>query len=151
MNTFNWPPTVGTVILMTAFIALVCFCLPTATHGATVSESNAINAEQAWKIVKTDLLKDQALKDQALKDKAAYISIELLKADDTIKSWEKVYTVPATFQRCWLIFLDDQYGANWQHKCRYIFVDADSGKYVVVESLTPPDSMEGMKQIFPKQ
>ena len=37
----------------------------------------------------------------------------------------------------WLIFIDDFPGANWEHPCRYVFVD-DSGTTVVIEAMSPP-------------
>lgn len=102
-----------------------------------------ISREQAWEIVKKEILKD------TLKDKAVYVSREPLNAKDTIKSWEKTYRVPDDFKHCWFFFVDDQYGANWQHHCRYVFVDVGTGKFEVIESLTPPDTMKDIKQIYP--
>jgi hypothetical protein len=145
MNTFYRSPSArrGKIAYTCTSMVLLCFIL--AGAGVSAADKKEITREQAWEIVKKEILKDP------LKDKAVYISEHPLKANDTIKSWEKVITVPGNFQRCWLVFVDDQYGANWQHKCRYIFVDTASGKYEVIKSLAPPDSMEGMKQIFPEK
>jgi hypothetical protein len=145
MNAFNRSPLSRTRKIQYICAALVFLLFIPVSSGAQAPDKKNITGEQAWEIVKKEILKD------TLKDKAVYISMQLLNPKDTVKSWEKVYTVPEHFQRCWLFFVDDQYGANWQHLCRYIFVDAGSGKYQVVKSLTPPDSMKEMKQIFPKK
>jgi hypothetical protein len=106
-------------------------------------EKKSIDKDQAWKIVKEKIL----AKEQ--KDKIVYVSIDLLKPGQAVKSWGQNYQVPGDFQQAWLFFIDDQPEANWQHACRYIFVDAGSGKYTITKALTPPDSMENMKKIFP--
>ena len=107
------------------------------------SENACIDKDQAWKIVKEKIL----AKEQ--KDKVVYVSSDLLKTGQAVKSWENEYKVPPGFQSAWLFFIDDQPEANWQHACRYIFVDAVSGKYTIIKALTPPDSMDEMKKIFP--
>jgi hypothetical protein len=106
-------------------------------------EKGCIDQDQAWKIVKEKIL----AKEQ--KDKVVYVSIDLLKPGQAVKSWENEYKVPGDFQQAWLFFIDDQPGANWQHACRYVFVDVGSGKYTIIKALTPPDSLEEMKKIFP--
>jgi hypothetical protein len=106
-------------------------------------EKKSIDKDQAWKIVKEKIL----AKEQ--KDKIVYVSIDLLKPGQAVKSWGHDYKVPGDFQPAWLFFIDDRPEANWQHACRYIFVDAGSGKYTIIKALTPPDSMENMKKIFP--
>ena len=102
-------------------------------------EKKSIDKDQAWKIVKEKIL----AKEQ--KDKIVYVSIDLLKSGQAVKSWGHDYKVPGDFQQAWLFFIDDQPDANWQHACRYIFVDAGSGKYTIIKAHTPPDSMEKIK------
>jgi hypothetical protein len=106
-------------------------------------EKKSIDQDQAWKIVMEKIL----AKEQ--KDKIVYVSIDLLKSGQAVKSWGHDYKVPEDYQQAWLFFIDDQPGANWEHACRYIFVDAGSGKYTILKARTPPDSMEKLKKIFP--
>jgi len=106
-------------------------------------EKACIDKDQAWEIVKEKIL------DKEQKDKIVYVSIDLIEPGQAVKSWGNEYKVPGEFQQAWLFFIDDQPGANWQHACRYIFVDAGSGKYTIIKALTPPDSLEEMQKIFP--
>ena len=45
----------------------------------------------------------------------------------------------------WLFFIDDYPGANWEHPCRYVFVDEDD-QITVVEAMSPPTNIE-LRQI----
>lgn len=104
----------------------------------------AITKDQAWDIVKKDILKDQP------GNRVVYLNNMLLNAGQEIKSWGEVHKVPANFRQAWLFFVDDQPDANWGHHCRYIFVDTETGKYHIINSLNPPDSLEGMTKIYPQ-
>ncbi|MCP5054043.1 MAG: hypothetical protein GY940_43140 [bacterium] len=143
MSTFNKIPVSWGKTIKSAALTVVLLMLASPWVWLPASAEKNIGKEQAWEIVKKDILKDQ------LKGKAIYMNIEPLKPGHEIKSWEKVYKVPERFQQCWMFFVDDQADANWQHPCRYVFVDAGTGKYEIIKSHTPPDSMEGMKKIFP--
>jgi hypothetical protein len=129
------------VLKKTFSLTLVILLFLGLTHAAV--EKECLDKDQAWKIVKEKIL----AKEQ--KDKIVYVSIDLLKSGQAVKSWGNEYKVPGDFQPAWLFFIDDQPEANWQHACRYIFVDAGSGKYTSIQALTPPDSLEEMKRIFP--
>ncbi|KFD41608.1 hypothetical protein HY02_03800 [Peptococcaceae bacterium SCADC1_2_3] len=106
------------------------------------SGGKTIDKNQSWEIVKKEVLAE------SLQNKIVYISTEPLKAGQAVKSWKHIYKVPNNLQEAWLFFVDDQPGANWEHACRYIFVDTATGKYKVIKASTPPDSMENMKKIF---
>ena len=45
----------------------------------------------------------------------------------------------------WLFFIDDYPGANWEHPCRYVFVD-ENDQITVVEAMSPPTNFE-LRQI----
>ncbi|MCX6582939.1 MAG: hypothetical protein NT166_22410 [Candidatus Aminicenantes bacterium] len=107
------------------------------------SAGKNISKEQAWDIVKKDILKEEP------GNRVVYLNNTLLNAGQERKSWGDVHKVPANFRQAWLFFVDDQPDANWGHHCRYVFVDAETGKYHVSNSLNPPDSLEGMSQIYP--
>jgi hypothetical protein len=125
--------TFGFTLVMLLFIGLTC----------ASGKKKSFDKDQAWQMVKEKIL----AKEQ--KDKIVYVSIDLLKSGQAVKSWGHEYKVPGDFKKAWLFFIDDQPGANWQHACRYIFVDAETGKYTIIKAHTPPDSMEKMKKIFP--
>jgi len=107
------------------------------------SAGKNISKDQAWDIVKKDILKEQP------GNRVVYLNNTLLNAGQERKSWGDVHKVPANFRQAWLFFVDDQPDANWGHHCRYVFVDTETGKYHVINSLNPPDSLEGMSQIYP--
>ncbi len=113
------------------------------TLGCQPTEKS-IGKDQAWDIVKKDILKEQ------LDNRIVYINNLVLNAGQEIKSWGNVHKVPANFRQAWLFFVDDQPDANWGHQCRYIFVDAETGKYNIINSLNPPDSLEGMTILYPQ-
>ena len=41
----------------------------------------------------------------------------------------------------WLFFIDDYPGANWEHPCRYVFVDNDD-QITIVDAMSPPTNIE---------
>ena len=119
---------------LTLVLFLVAGCAP---------GEKTISKDQSWEVVKKEVLAE------SLQNKIIYISIEPLKAGQAVKSWGHLYKVPEDFQGAWLFFIDDQPGANWEHACRYVFVNTATGKYKVIKAGTPPDSIENMKKIFP--
>lgn len=123
----------------TVFLFLFTGCML-----ASAAVDKNIGKDRAWEIVKKEILKEK------IEGKEVYVSIDLLKAGEAVKCWGKSYTVPENFQQAWLFFVDDQPGANWGHACRYIFVDAAGGKYKIIESRTPPDSMDMFKPVYKK-
>ena len=65
-----------------------------------------------------------------------YITSEPVEAGTEIRSWKRVeITAPA---KGWAAFIDDHPTANFEHACRYVFVDEETGKIDVVNSMVPP-------------
>lgn len=130
-----------------AFSFLICLMvgLSASMWGFPVDAScTGIDKEQAWTIVKDKILEGN------LENKIVYRHEDLFKTGQELKSWGNVYVVPADFEQAWLFFVDDQPDANWQHACRYIWVDTKNGKYETIKSSTPPDSMTGMLKLSPQ-
>lgn len=126
------------------WIILALCCAVSLSVMAEFSLANTgIDKEHAWMIIKKEIFEENP------ENILVYISQVPLKAGQEIKSWERSYTVPVKFDMAWFIFVDDQPGANWEHACRYIFVDRVSGEYHVIQSRTPPEQMELMDTIFP--
>jgi hypothetical protein len=127
-------------ILNKICFTLVLFLMTGVVPACAPGEKN-IDKERAREIVKKEILNDNP------GGKEIYMAVDLLTAGEAVKSWNQVYKVPGDFRQAWFFFVDDQPGANWGHACRYIFVDADNGKYKILKSLTPPDSMDRMEKI----
>jgi nitrous oxide reductase accessory protein NosL len=61
----------------------------------------------------------------------------------------KTYQADA-FASSWVFFIDDAPQANWEHPCRYAFIDESTGKYMVVEAGSPPDDMNLFMKLHPQ-
>lgn len=47
----------------------------------------------------------------------------------------KSLSVP--YSNCWIFFIDDNPLANWEHECRYVFVNIENGIYNIVNEKVP--------------
>lgn len=110
--------------------------------GIAIAETQP-DSDKAWETVKSKILKT------GLSNKVIYRSKEPLKGGQEIKCWDRIIKVPAHFEQAWFFLVDDQPMANWGHKCRYIFVDVQTFKYQVIDSTSPPNSLDDMFQIYP--
>ncbi len=62
---------------------------------------------------------------------------DLLPAGTAIETWHKTaITTPAAG---YVVFVDDLAYANFEHPCRYVFVDQATGGLTVVSATTPPN------------
>jgi hypothetical protein len=104
-----------------------------------------VTAEQAFAIVKEKLLKDQ------LEGKAVFVSASQVKGGDTIKAMIHEYRVPEGLDHVWIVFIDDAVEANWEHPCRYVFVNSVSGSFTVLNATAPPDDLDSYTKVYPKQ
>ncbi len=91
---------------------------------------NGISRDDAVKRVKELLQKDNE------KSYKYYTSKTILK--DTVaygKNLQGEY---------WMVFVDEMPGANWEHPCKYVFVnvEADKNQNYVVDAVMPPCGME---------
>jgi len=60
-----------------------------------------------------------------------------------VKGWKTdVETVVMPFEKGWFFFVDDYRTANWEHPCRYVFVDYEAKEYKVFQATTPPRVFE---------
>jgi len=83
--------------------------------------------------------------------KHVYVAREPLPADSAVTTWRTAYTVPREYGRAWFYFIDDAPGANWEHPCRYVFVDVDSRQFVAIRGRTPPNDIGGMRRLYPER
>jgi hypothetical protein len=59
-----------------------------------------------------------------------------LPAGETVSTWKReVFVTPASG---WFVFVDRYPGANWEHGCWYLFVDAATGAVQRFDAMVPP-------------
>ena len=84
-----------------------------------------------------DLVISQVL-NGSTEGKLVYVSSEPVKAGTIIESWYSSIELPQ--KEGWFFFVDDHPSANWEHPCRYVFVDL-TGKMTVYKATTPPNNL----------
>jgi hypothetical protein len=94
-----------------------------------------------------DRLEHEILK-EPLSGKAVYMLKEPLAGGTSVASWRESYRIPKEFGKTIFIFVDDQPGANWEHPCRYVFIDEATGNYRLIAGRTPPNRLGEMEKIF---
>jgi hypothetical protein len=124
------------------FIPLVLLLSQCCSATSLNSSINKITADKAIQILTEKILSGK------LNGKTVYISKMPLKKGETIKAITKTYQVDA-LASSWVFFIDDAPRANWEHPCRYVFVDEDTGNYTVIEGKTPPDNLNIFMKISP--
>lgn len=95
------------------------------------------------------LLERDVLK-ESLAGKHVYVSSEPLPGGKYIHSWRTKFQVPLKFSRAWFFFVDDMPDANWEHPCRYVFVDTRTHRHVIIKASTPPDDVSKMTPLEPQ-
>jgi hypothetical protein len=61
-----------------------------------------------------------------------------MKSGDEVLELPDFRTLSLSYSINWVFFVDDNPYAQWQHSCRYIFVDASSGGYNIINDRIPP-------------
>jgi len=105
-----------------------------------VISSNVVDSS----ISRTDayeLVIDQVL-DGSTEGKWAYVSYEPVKAGTVVESWYSSIELPQ--EEGWFFFIDDLPWANWEHPCRYVFVDL-TGDITVYTATTPPTNIRELE------
>lgn len=110
------------------FILLCVSFLCSATIVA--QERKQISKDKAWEIVQTEVLGEQCEKVNV------YVTFyhtgsEILKDNSSAKNIMPKYD-------SWFFFIDDKPFESWSHPCRYVFVNANSGAFVVHQMNRPP-------------
>lgn len=82
--------------------------------------------------------------------KAIFASAQPLAGGTAIGSWGFTYTAPDSFRQSWYFFVDDQPEANWEHPCRYIFIDIDTNESHILTAKTPPDKLTSLRSLYPQ-
>ncbi|MBQ9230202.1 MAG: T9SS type A sorting domain-containing protein [Prevotella sp.] len=89
-----------------------------------------ISQGKAWEIVKEKVLQGDTT------EVHVYVSNAVCKAESQIKTvYEDVNTPDFD---SWFFFIDDVPFGDWEHPCRYVFVNSVDGTYIVQNHRRPP-------------
>lgn len=115
---------------------ITCSCLQERSD-----KDRNISADLAVDIVIKKVLKGN------VKDKNIFLSPQLVRGGERIRGMAHLYIVPKDLQFAWFVFIDDMPTANWEHPCRYVFVDLKTGKCKVFGARAPPDNLNTFKKV----
>ncbi len=88
---------------------------------------------------------------EGLQGKVVYITQNPLASGTVIKSWMSQHVSPQEYKFSWFYFVDDHPAANWEHPCRYVFIDIESGQFQIQQGKTPPDILSEMVKLYPDE
>jgi hypothetical protein len=100
-----------------------------------------ISKEEAY-----DIVVQQGL-NGTVEGKNIYVMSDPVPANSVIEVWFKDPIVLPDAEG-WVFFIDDQPFANWEHDCRYAFVDAETGAYTEIAARMYPKSIEEMEELI---
>ncbi len=89
-----------------------------------------ITQQDAWDIVQQKVLEDN------IQDINIYVSDNYLDKNTVIKTIYQDEHSPLFDS--WFFFIDDNPFKNWNHACRYVFVNVHTGDFVVYNKTIPP-------------
>lgn len=104
-------------------------CLLFAFNAHLYSE-NLLSQYDAWTIVKSQVLKGDT------SNINVYVSNSTYEANSSIRTILRTEKTPDFIS--WFFFVDDDPFTNWEHSCRYIFVNAEDGSFIVRNNTRPP-------------
>ncbi|MDD9302461.1 MAG: hypothetical protein HUK40_08995 [Desulfobacter sp.] len=102
-----------------------------------------LSLEQAQKTMTTRIYKGK------IGQRALYANPKLKPAGAKIGSW-KIPSKLVVSKPSWFFFVDEQPGANWEHKASYILVDKASGEVTRVPAMSPPREALTLKPLNKK-
>ena len=74
-----------------------------------------------------------------------WVAEQPLQADEAVTTWRRdVFRVDTAG---WFVFVDRFPGANWEHPCWYVFVDAATGEIRRFDATTPPTRLLELTEI----
>ena len=108
--------------VMRHFIVLVLFALVNIN-----AHSQRVTFDEAFGIVKNIISNKEGVEVSAAKN--------IIKGGSVLKTMDGIEVSPDN--DAWLFFIDDDPLANWGHSCRYVYVDVNSGSYIVRNKNVP--------------
>ena len=100
---------------------------------ANSQNTRLLSREEAWSIVKSNVLKGN------INDVNVSVMDTLLSENSEIDVMFEDEKAPAF--KSWFFFIDDRPFESWEHPCRYVFVNAETGHYEVLSKKRPPLSV----------
>lgn len=92
--------------------------------------TSGLSREEAWEIVKENVLKNKTE------------GVNVYVCDTITNPWGCFKTVlgkeKTPTYRAWFFFIDDFPNANWDHPCRYVFVNIENGRSEIFDRVRPP-------------
>jgi uncharacterized repeat protein (TIGR01451 family) len=123
----------GLAALLLSALALGAWTAPAAADPPAVSRDEAIAI-----VTQTEL-------GGSLDAVRLYVYPQLLPAGETVSTWKRdVFVTPAAG---WFLFVDRHPGANWEHPCGYLFVDATTGAVQRFDAMVPPRLQPALTEI----
>jgi hypothetical protein len=80
--------------------------------------------------------------------KIIYISKAPAKKGQPMAAVAQTYFVEAATS-AWVFFIDDAPDANWEHPCRYVFLNVNTGEFRVIGGTSPPLDLNLFTKIYP--
>ena len=121
------------VFLSVTLSVFLVTTLVTATAMAQISKEEAF-----------DIVIQQGL-NGSVEGKAILVMPDMVAANTVIQTWKGPINLPDA--EGWFFFIDDHPFANWEHPCRYVFVDAETGAYTEIAARVPPDNIGEMEEL----
>lgn len=108
------------------------------TTDSLLPEEKVLQAKkEAQRLVIEDILSGD------ISGKAIYMVGSPIPEGTIVRGWKTdVETFVMPFEKGWFFFIDDHRMANWEHPCRYVFLDYEVKEYQVFRSTTPPTVWE---------
>jgi len=121
------------------FISILCLIFSILISPVLANDQAPLSKSVAFQIVLNDILGG------SMEGKWVYAAKEAVKPETEIKAFNKIVKSPS-FDG-WFFFIDDHPWANWEHSCRYVFVNTITGEYQIIPSSMPPDNIHRMERL----
>jgi len=131
---------VGTLVVIVVLLVLVSE-VTAQTRRMQVREKTlklAVTLEKAQELIIKTVYNNQ------LGERGLYANPMFKRAGVNISSW-RVKNLVKVKTDSWFFFVDEQPGANWEHKASYVMVDKSSGAVERIETMSPPEEVLDMK------
>ncbi len=109
---------------------LIIMLLSSSFLSIVAQQDVKIMKEEAWGIVQKNVLGGSH------DNVNVYVLNRLMEAETSFKSTYGEEVSPKFDS--WFFFIDDMPNANWEHPCRYVFVNSTTGEYHIYNKQRPP-------------
>jgi hypothetical protein len=123
------------------FLVVLFLILPAFVLGepVKVAAGDSITSKtDAWNLVMSQILQGK------IDGKWVYVSKEPVTAGSVIETWNGSFVFP--YDSGWFFFIDDYPLANWEHPCRYVFVDQEKN-ILLLDGTTPPKKLGELERL----